>query len=167
MIVTRFAPSNALRFRPDLPRGHVESYFVRANHPTKKLAIWLKATVFAPRDHRGPTGAVAELWCIVFQGETGRVWAGKRTVPFAEASFLGEGPQVRLAGAELDLGPKGRSVGSLEGDGGPCRWDLPLGGRPVPDGTPDALAPVREAARRPNPHVQDGDAAAPPPARAA
>jgi len=124
MIAKSFAPSNALRFRPDVPRGHVESYFVRANHPTKRLAIWLKATVFAPHDHRGSSGAVAELWCIVFHGEGGRVWAGKRTVPFDEASFSGEGPQVRLAGAQLDFGPKGRAVGSMEGDGGPCRWDL-------------------------------------------
>jgi hypothetical protein len=136
-----FAPSNALRFRTDLPRGHVESYFVRANHPTKKLAIWLKATVFAPRGHEGVSGAVAELWCIVFQGDAGRVWAGKRTVPFAEASFLGEGPKVRLAGAELDLGPKGRSVGALEGEGGPCRWDLRWEADASPMGRPMLLLP--------------------------
>lgn len=125
-MIARFAPRNSLRFRPDVSRGHVESYFVRANHPRQKLAIWLKATVFAPRGHE-TQGAVAELWCIVFQAESQhgtRVWARKRTVPFAEASFEGDRPQIRLAGAELDLGPKGRSVGSLEGEGGACRWDL-------------------------------------------
>ena len=115
--------SNALRFRTDQRRGHVESYFVRANHPKKKQAIWLKATVFSPRD-RGAAGAVAELWCVVFQGEKGRVLAGRRTVPFADASFVGDGPEIRLAGAELDLGAKGRSVGTMECEAGDCRWDL-------------------------------------------
>ena len=124
MIAMSFAPSNALRFRTDLHRGHVESYFVRANHPTRKLAIWLKATVLSPRGRTAVTGAVAELWCIVFQGDERRVWAARHTVPFNDASFAGDGPSVRLGGAEFDLGPEGRSVGCMEGSDGVCRWDL-------------------------------------------
>ena len=49
-------PANALRFAGQ--HGHVESYFLRANHPTRPLAVWLKATVLAPL--KGPP--VAESW---------------------------------------------------------------------------------------------------------
>ena len=56
-------PDNALRFRGQ--PGHVESYFLRANHPTRPLALWLKATILAPL--HGP--AVAESWFIWFDGE--------------------------------------------------------------------------------------------------
>ena len=29
--------------------GHYESYFLRANHPDRPLAFWIRYTIFAPK----------------------------------------------------------------------------------------------------------------------
>jgi hypothetical protein len=103
---------NEVRYRVGT-RGHVESYFLRANHPSQPLAIWLKATILAPRQG----DAVAELWCIVFDGERHRVWADKVTVPVAEAVFE---QAIELAGARFVL----RGQGEARGELGDCAFDL-------------------------------------------
>lgn len=110
---------NALRYRPG-DAGHVESYFMRGNSPRRRLAFWLKATVFAPR----ADSAIAELWCIVFDAENDRYWAEKTTVPFEHATFPGEQALIEVAGGQFDLSPDGYARGAMEGDGGLCRWDL-------------------------------------------
>ncbi len=110
---------NALRYRPG-DAGHVESYFLRGNAPDRKLAFWLKATVFAPR----ADSAVAELWCIVFDAENGRYWSEKRTVPFAHAVFEGEPATIRVAQGEFYLADEGYARGSIEGQGGSCEWNI-------------------------------------------
>ena len=53
--------------------GHYESWFQRANHPTRPLALWIRYTIFAPS--HGP--AEGELWAIWFDGEQQRVTAAK------------------------------------------------------------------------------------------
>lgn len=117
----RTRPDNDLRFEPGTD-GHVESFFVRANHPTERLAVWLKATVFSPR----PASTVAELWCVVFDGETegGRVWASRRTVPYELASFGGEPMAIDLLIGEFLLSDRGLARGRLDGPGGPATWDM-------------------------------------------
>jgi hypothetical protein len=32
-------------------RGHYESFFQRANHPTRPLAFWIRYTIFSPTGH--------------------------------------------------------------------------------------------------------------------
>ena len=103
---------NEVRYR-DGTTGHVESYFFRANHPSQRYAIWLKATIFAPKDG----DAVAELWCIVFDGEKHRVWSDKATVPVAEAKFE---RTIEVAGARFVL----REDGAASGELGDCAFDL-------------------------------------------
>ncbi len=39
---------NACRFVPGDAGGHYESYFQRANHPSRPLAFWIRYTVFSP-----------------------------------------------------------------------------------------------------------------------
>ncbi len=125
-------PDNALRYRPG-DAGHVESYFMRGNAPNRKLAFWLKATVFAPR----ADSAVAELWCVVFDAENERYWSEKRTVPFAHARFDGEPASIEVAGGEFFLAADdGFARGAIEGEDGRCKWDIgwrrqegPLGDR--------------------------------------
>jgi hypothetical protein len=118
----RARPDNELRFDPASGNGHVESYFVRANHPTKRLGLWLKATVFSPR----PQSTVSDLWCVIFDGETegGRIWAARRTLPFHLASFGGEPMAIDLRAGEFLLGADGFARGTLEGGGGPASWDV-------------------------------------------
>lgn len=115
------APDNACRFsgRP----GHVESYFLRANHPGRPLALWLKATILAPLE--GP--AVAEAWFIFFDGEKGTTFAHRQTEPFERASFSGVGaPElvVRTAGLSLLLGPHGTARGCFTAPHGTATLDL-------------------------------------------
>ena len=57
---------NAARYRPGEPAGHYESYFLRANHPNRPLAFWIRYTVFSPAGR--PEAAEGELWAIVFDG---------------------------------------------------------------------------------------------------
>jgi hypothetical protein len=115
------APNNALRFA-GFP-GHVESYFVRANHPSRPLALWLKATVLAPLT--GP--AVAEAWFIFFDGEQRTTFAHRQTQPFAEATFSGAGApalDVKAAGLALTLGSPGAAQGTFTAPHGTASLDL-------------------------------------------
>ena len=119
---------NQPRFDPSSDKGHVESYFLRANHPEQRMALWLKATILRRLDG----DAVAELWCVVFDGERRRTWANKATVPYSEAEFGPAPPKIELAGATFVLDRRGRLTGELEGFGkddgaaGPCKWDLEI-----------------------------------------
>ena len=55
------------RYRQGQSRGHYESWFLRANHPTRNVAFWIRYTIFAP--HGRPQDAIGELWAIYFDGE--------------------------------------------------------------------------------------------------
>ncbi len=86
-------PWNALRHGGG-PR-HVESWFLRANHPSRPQALWLKVTILAPA--AGP--AVAESWAIWFDGEANRTIAHRFTEPLGAASLAGS----RLTTSRLAL----------------------------------------------------------------
>jgi hypothetical protein len=94
---------------------------LRANHPTRRLAVWLKATVL----ERPGQDPVAELWGIVFDGERARVWASRETVQFSDASFGAPTGSVELAGARFCFGERGSAVGGLvDAEQGTLSWDL-------------------------------------------
>lgn len=101
-------------------KGHVESWFFRANDPASPRAFWLKATILVPLG----AAPVAELWCVAFDGD--RRWGGRRTVPLAEARFDEGG--IELAGARFAF------AGSAAGALGPCAWELRW--------TPEDFAPL-------------------------
>jgi len=91
---------NAARYRPGDPTGHYESYFLRANHPTRPLAFWIRYTVFSPAGR--PEAAEGELWAIVFDGETRQCVAVKRELPIADCRFTGSvSPDVQIGDAVL------------------------------------------------------------------
>lgn len=131
------SPGQQTSLHPDRD-GHVESYFLRANHPTRRQAIWLKTTVFAPR----PGSAIAECWCIVFDAEHQRYWSEKRTVPFDHARFQGDPLTITLADTTFCLAPDGHTRGELPGDGGPARWDLHWQPHPGPIADRLSLLPL-------------------------
>jgi hypothetical protein len=81
-------------------RGHYESWFQRANHPSRPLAFWIRYTIFSPAGR--PDAAVGELWAIAFDGERSRVVAVKEAHPIGECDFSRERLQARIAGAVLD-----------------------------------------------------------------
>lgn len=113
-----------LRFRGG---GHVESWFLKANEPGGRRALWLKVTVFARAESADPAAApvppVAEAWAIAFDRERGHV-ATKTTVPFDQASFARGTLDVKVDGCEISLG---RARGALATGGRAMDWDLEVG----------------------------------------
>ncbi|MFT3707865.1 MAG: hypothetical protein QM817_09430 [Archangium sp.] len=101
---------NARRF--DGQRGHVESYFLRLNHPSQQRAVWLKQTILAPLSGE----AIAESWVIFFDGQ--KVVAEKATVPWAQARY--DDPQIETPSMKLAVGAEGSARGEIA----PVRFDF-------------------------------------------
>jgi hypothetical protein len=120
--------------------GHVESYFLKANAPHSRRALWLKTTIYASargadaREPRAPH-AIAEAWAIAFDGEGGHV-AVKASVPLASAHFDAERVDVQVAGASLRADG---SRGAIDAGGRTIAWDLTF----TSDGLP--FVPFRHA----------------------
>ena len=90
---------NGSRFRREDRNGFYESYFQRANHPTRPLAFWIRYTVFSPRGL--PDAARGELWAIYFDGETNRTTAVRESVPVANCKFSPSHLSVQIGEATL------------------------------------------------------------------
>lgn len=101
------------------PKGHYESYFQRANHPERPLALWIRYTLFSARGRKND--AVGELWAVYFNGESHKITAVKEVFPFAKCRFAPYGLDVRIGDAKL-------SDGALEGHasalGNTVSWQL-------------------------------------------
>jgi len=107
------------RFRPGDPRGHYESFFLRANHPTHALAFWIRYTVFSPKEQPGK--AIGELWAVIANGETGRHVAVKKEMPLSQCQFDREKLAVRIGDATLD---STQLRGAAAGAGHRVGWSL-------------------------------------------
>jgi hypothetical protein len=128
---------NAVRFDPAARRGHVESYFLKANDERAERAIWIKATIFA--SNREPDRVMAEGWAIAFDRRSppGRHIAVKHSLPYSRAMFSAQGLGVgwtlpgRAGGAGLQdstgeglqLEP-GATRGAITTRGHRIAWDL-------------------------------------------
>lgn len=99
--------------------GHYESYFLRANHPDRPLAFWIRYTIFAPKGQ--PQKNIGELWVIAFDGETGQVRAAKSEHPLAQCQFDNAGLQVRIGNATL---VPGALQGEVKQGGNHIQWQL-------------------------------------------
>jgi hypothetical protein len=136
--------ANWARYLPGRSPGHYESFFQRANHPTRPLAFWIRYTIFSPAGR--PEAALGELWAIFFNGETGRHVVAKQEVPIAQCTFERESFGVQIEGARL--GP-GELRGEAAASGHSIAWDLRFGG----DSEPlfllpaDMYAPARSNAK--------------------
>jgi hypothetical protein len=115
------------RYRPGQSRGHYESWFLRANHPSRNAAFWIRYTIFAPSGR--PQDAIGELWAIHFDGERRLIRAAKSEFPVGDCRFAPAGLDVRIGDATL-------GTGALRGSasGAHCiRWALEYrdGGPPM------------------------------------
>ncbi len=98
-----------LVWRPGPARGHVESFFLKANDPSGNRAIWIKFTLFEPRG--GP--ATVQTWAVWFDAERGHTAimesfpVDRVIIPQGEP-YLGFGPSGlepgRTWGVVRDLG---------------------------------------------------------------
>lgn len=122
-IVKTRALWNGARFRPGDDRGHYESWFARANHPTRPLAFWIRYTIFVPKGR--PEAAEGERWAIWFDGEDDRVVAAKDEVPIARCGFVPDGLHATIGEAVLEDGRLTGGVGGL-------RWELGFEGDEPP-----------------------------------
>ncbi len=91
---------NGARWTAGDPRGHYESWFQRANHPTRPRAFWIRYTIFSPKGR--PTDAIGELWAIYFDGERGEVVAVKEERSIRECRFAKSELDARVGSATLD-----------------------------------------------------------------
>ena len=101
------------------PRGHYESFFQRANHPSRPLAFWIRYTIFSPKDR--PNDALGELWAIFFNGETGSHVAVKNEAPLQQCTFRPAEFFVEIDDAQLKPGQLHGSAGTGQNT---ITWDL-------------------------------------------
>ncbi|HEY2601197.1 MAG TPA: hypothetical protein VGI67_06540 [Thermoleophilaceae bacterium] len=101
---------------PDVPsdRGHYESFYLRAAHPSEPLGIWIRYTVHK-RPGAEPTGS---LWFTLFDANADGPWAFKLTEP---GPRLPSGAFIEIAGATF--GPD-----RVAGKAGDAAWGLTYSG---------------------------------------
>ncbi len=121
------ATANHARFLPGQRAGFYESWFQRANHPTRPLAFWIRYTLFSPEGR--PHDGAGELWAVVFDGESHEHVAVKREVPIARARFHRAAFDVKVDGATL--GPASLR-GEASSDAHAIAWDLRYKGSEPP-----------------------------------
>ena len=116
--------AEANRFRWDgEDTGHYESYFLRANHPRERRALWIRYTVFAPRgDLKAARG---ELWFIYFDGSTGKHHAAKSIHPIADSRFDTSAGALDILVGSASL-TDDLATGTIDATTGPVSWDLRL-----------------------------------------
>jgi len=107
------AQSNVLRFNQESSKGHYESYFIRANHPVKKEAFWIRYTIFSPKGSN--ENAIGEVWAIYFN-EDGHV-ASKTEVSIDKCDLNNTHFDIKIDKNEL-----GRTKAHGEIDN--ISWDL-------------------------------------------
>lgn len=131
--------ANDTRYRQGQRAGHYESFFVRANSPSRPQAFWIRYTVFSPAGR--PEDARGELWAVVFDGKTSVHTAVKSELPIASCEFRAEGLGAHVGDARLE---PGRLVGAAASGGHTISWDLSFTGNARPlFALPLALYPAR------------------------
>lgn len=108
-------------------KGHYESFFLRANHPTRPLAFWIRYTLFSPKNPQEK--ALGELWCVFFNGETNQQIPMKQEYPLSDCLFDTSSFDVRVGTAAL--GPRSLR-GAIENKRHSLAWELSYDGDSAP-----------------------------------
>ena len=117
---------NFTRYRGQ-SEGHYESFFVRANHPHRAQAFWIRYTIFSPKAHPGK--AIGELWAIYFDAEQNLHVAAKEEYQFALCDFDIFSLRVHIGNATL---LPNRLDGAVDGRRHSLAWDLKFEGSSPP-----------------------------------
>jgi hypothetical protein len=118
---------NRTRYAPGQAEGHYESFYQRANHPTRPWAFWIRYTLFSPRGM--PGSAIGELWSIFFDGETGEHVVAKEEYPLGDCHFDRDSFSARVG--DRVLTPDALR-GTCSSFGESISWDLTYGGDQEP-----------------------------------
>ncbi len=116
--------------------GHVESWFLRANDPFSRRALWCKLTILAPLQGE----AVAEAWAIAFDGDR---TLGLRITEPACAAALRDPTALRAGPCRMALAQGGSASGEIDGATGRLHWDLRWTPDPGSAGAPLSMLPTR------------------------
>lgn len=119
--------ANHTRYQPGQSTGHYESFFLRANHPSRPLAFWIRYTLFSSDRH--PENAIGEPWAVCFDGETQQHVAVKQEILFAQCNFKTQEFHVQVGDACLQ---PGRLSGSACSAGHSIAWNLTFSGDAEP-----------------------------------
>jgi hypothetical protein len=124
---------NASRLDLSSTDGFYESHFVRANHPSRPLAFWIRYTFF--RSHNAGSPVIGQLWAVTFDAEADRFVALTQSYPMSQCSSSPGRLDIQIAGAIFD----GSALqGSIEQNGHRLSWDLAYSGT----GPPAFLLPM-------------------------
>jgi hypothetical protein len=118
---------NHARYAAGQDKGHYESFYQRANHPTRPLAFWIRYTVFSPKGQ--PDAAIGELWAVFFDGETGQHVVAKEEHPVGAFAFDRNSFGATVSGSVLT---PGALRGECSGPAGSLGWDLTYDGSEAP-----------------------------------
>lgn len=113
-------------------QGHYESFFLRANHPSRPLAFWIRYTLFCPKNK--PEEAMGELWVTFFDGETNVHKVAKQHYLLPDCRFSINDAYIQIGEAKLH---PGAANGSVASNGNKLNWDLTVEG----DSSPLLLLP--------------------------
>jgi hypothetical protein len=116
----RIAPAlDSVRW-PEGGRGHVESFFLKANDPRRpQQAFWLKFTLLAPVDPAQPV--LAEVWALRFDGASGQHRGAKASFLIEQTQLCRDGLGFEVAGCTLHAG---RTCGDIGEGQNRITWDL-------------------------------------------
>jgi hypothetical protein len=101
---------------PEVPavKGHYESFYLKACHPSKPLGVWIRYTVHK-HSHQEPQGS---LWFTLFDGEAEGPRASKVTTTEVSAP---DGAYIRIGESVFE---DGRVVGRAPTEQLDAAWDL-------------------------------------------
>lgn len=119
--------ANHARYQPGQQTGHYESFFLRANHPNRPLAFWIRYTLFSP--NRRPENALGELWAVFFDGETRQHVEVKQEIPITQCVFNTSTFFVRVGDTCLE---PGKLNGAVASGGHRIAWNLIFSGDAEP-----------------------------------
>jgi hypothetical protein len=107
-------------------KGHYESFYIRACHPTEPLGVWIRHTVHK-RPGKEPNGS---LWFVLFDANAEAPVASKVTL---DGSLLGGGDAAYIRIGDSFFEP-GRAVGSATTEQADASWALAVetGEEPFP-----------------------------------
>jgi hypothetical protein len=113
-----YQQANHTRFQ-NQTQGHYESFFLRANHPTRPLAFWIRYTLFSPKNL--PEKSIGELWATFFNGETNQHTVVKQEHSLTDCLFDTSGFNVRIGKAKLS---SHFFQGAIENKGNAFAWEM-------------------------------------------
>jgi len=134
-------PRAEARF-PAVPqaKGHYESFYIRACHPTEPLGVWIRHTV-----HKRPGAAPkGSIWFVLFDAAADRPVASKVTTEDVSA---GDGAYIRVGDSSFR---PGLAKGSARTEQADPRWRLEL----TTDEEPFPYLPARWMYRAPVPRTK-------------